>query len=96
MDESERLKVSPSRTVEVTKSAQPEMLVESSLLEVDACDIEELRRMNFVTVDEVGEDEGAKQEQLVEDAKEKKPITRRVGRPKKKTLQAPGQCLFNF
>ncbi|MCI4377356.1 hypothetical protein PGIGA_G00202690 [Pangasianodon gigas] len=46
--------------------------------------------MNFVTVDEVGEEEEEKQEQLHEaKVEEEKPITRRGGRPKKRSRQTP-------
>ncbi|MCI4377375.1 hypothetical protein PGIGA_G00202720 [Pangasianodon gigas] len=88
-DESEQVKINPTGS-EVDASAQPEVPVESSFLEKDACDIEELRRMNFVTVDEVGEEEEEKQEQLHEEkVEEEKPITRRGGRPKKRFRQTP-------
>ncbi|KAK3567991.1 hypothetical protein QTP86_028588 [Hemibagrus guttatus] len=88
-DESEQAKINPAKT-EVDKSAQPEVPVESSFLEEDACDIEALRRMHFVTVDEVGEEEEEKQEQLVEEkVEEEKPITRRGGRAKKRSRQTP-------
>lgn len=92
MEESEQAKINHARG-EVDKSAQPEVLVESSFLEEDVCDIEALRRMNFVTVDEVGEEEEEKQEQMVE---EEKPITRRSGRAKKRSRQTPGHCLISI
>ncbi|KAG7330253.1 hypothetical protein KOW79_006475 [Hemibagrus wyckioides] len=88
-EESEQAKINPART-EVDKSTQPEVPVESSFLVEDACDIETLRRMNFVTVDEVGEEEEEKQEQLVEEkVEEEKPLTRRGGRAKKRSRQTP-------
>lgn len=64
--------------------------MKSVLLEEDACN-EELRRINFVTVDEVGEEEEEKQEQLLdENVEEEKPTTRRGGRPRKRSRQTPG------
>lgn len=90
MDESEQAKINPTSS-EVDTSAQPEVPVESSVHEADACNIEELRRMNFVTVDEVGEEEEEKHEPLLEQkVEEEKPITRRSGRPKKRSRQTPG------
>ncbi|KAI5104237.1 zinc finger protein 638 isoform X3, partial [Silurus meridionalis] len=89
MDEGEQAKVNLASS-EVDAQAQPEVPAESSLLEEDARDIEELRKMNFVTVDEVGEEEEDKQEQLFEETVEdEKPMTRRVGRPKKRSRQTP-------
>lgn len=92
MDESEQDKINPASSA-ADASAKPEVSMESSVLEEDACD-EELRRMNFVTVDEVGEEEEEKQEQLFEEnVEEEKPNTRRGGRPRKRSRQTPGQCL---
>ncbi|KAF4089221.1 hypothetical protein AMELA_G00063560 [Ameiurus melas] len=90
MNESEPAKINPSSS-EVDASAQPEVPVESSVHEEDACNIEEMRRMNFVTVDEVGEEEEEKHEPLLEEKveEEKQPITRRGGRPKKRSRQTP-------
>ncbi|KAF5905425.1 zinc finger protein, partial [Clarias magur] len=89
MDESEQDKINPDSS-EVATAAQPEVPLESTLQEEDPCDLEELRRMNFVTVDEVGEEEEEKQEQLHEEKLDKeKPITRRGGRPRKRSRQTP-------
>lgn len=96
MDESGQAKINPS-SCEADTAVQPEVPVESSLLEEDACDVEELRRMNFVTVDEVGEEEEEKKEQLLEEkVEEEKPITRRGGRAKRRSRQTPGQCLLDI
>ncbi|KAL6490694.1 hypothetical protein MHYP_G00010390 [Metynnis hypsauchen] len=69
---------------EVETTAVPEEPVGSSGLDEEACDLEALRRMNFVTVDEVGEEEVEQQEEKEE---EKVPVTRRVGRPKRRARQ---------
>lgn len=88
-DESEQTKINAISS-EVDKLAKPEMPVKSVVLEEDACN-EELHRINFVTVDEVGEEEEEKQEQLLEEnVEEEKPITRRGGRPRKRSRQTPG------
>lgn len=95
MDESEHAKINPS-SCEADTAVQPAVPMESSLLEEDACDIE-LRRMNFVTVDEVGEEEEEKKEQSLEEkVEEEKPVTRRSGRAKRRARQAPGQCLLDI
>lgn len=88
--ESEEVQTKPTSS-EVDVSAKPEMPVESSHTEENACD-EELRRMNFVTVDEVGEEEEERQEQLLEEnPEEEKPIPRRGGRPRKRSRHRAGQ-----
>lgn len=93
IDESVQGKSNPVRT-EVDTLAKVEVLVESSPVEEDACD-EELRRMNFVTVDEVGGEEEEKREQMLEEnVEEEKPVTRRGGRPRKRSRQTPGPCLL--
>lgn len=93
IDESEQTIINPA-SIQVETSAKIEAPVESSPLQEDPCD-EELRRMNFVTVDEVGGEEEEKQEQMLEEnVEEEKPITRRAGRPRKRSRQTPGQCLL--
>lgn len=65
----------------------PEEPVKSPNQEEDPCDLEELRNMNFVTVDEVGEEE--EEQPLSEDVKEEKQVKKRATRAKKRTRQAP-------
>ncbi|XP_017565335.1 zinc finger protein 638 isoform X1 [Pygocentrus nattereri] len=71
---------------EVETPAVPEEPAGSSGLDEEACDLEALRRMNFVTVDEVGEEEVEQQEEKEE---EEVPVTRRGGRPKRRARQTP-------
>ncbi|XP_072543742.1 uncharacterized protein znf638 [Salminus brasiliensis] len=66
---------------EVETPAMPEEPVESSGLDEDACHMEALNRMNFVTVDEVGEEEENEEKE-----EEEISVPRKVGRPKKRTL----------
>ncbi|KAL7875940.1 hypothetical protein AOLI_G00109030 [Acnodon oligacanthus] len=71
---------------EVETPAVTEEPVGSSGLDEEACDLEALRRMNFVTVDEVGEEEVEQQEEKEEEVV---PVTRRGGRPKRRARQTP-------
>ncbi len=63
--------------------------VKSPNQEEDPCYLEELRNMNFVTVDEVGEEE--EEQPPSEDVKEEKQLKKRATRAKKRTRQAPGE-----
>ncbi|XP_036451938.1 zinc finger protein 638 [Colossoma macropomum] len=83
MDEQDNSKQACS---EVETPAVPEEPAGSSGLDEEACDLEALRRMTFVTVDEVGEEEVEQQEEKVED---EVPVTRRGGRPKRRARQTP-------
>uniref|UniRef100_A0A671LHW2 Matrin-type domain-containing protein n=1 Tax=Sinocyclocheilus anshuiensis TaxID=1608454 RepID=A0A671LHW2_9TELE len=65
----------------------PEEPVKSPSQEEDACDFEELRKMNFVTVDEVGEEE--EEQPPSEDVKEEKQVKKRATRAKKRARQNP-------
>lgn len=67
----------------------PEEPVKSPNQEEDPCDLEELRKMNFVTVDEVGEEE--EEQPHSDDFKEEKQVKKRATRPKRRTRQAPGE-----
>ncbi|KAI4879363.1 hypothetical protein NFI96_019448 [Prochilodus magdalenae] len=82
MDEQDSSKHGGSK---VETPAMPEEPVGSSGLDEEACDLEALRGMSFVTVDEVGEEED---EQGVRNKEGEVPVTRRVGRPKKRARQA--------
>ncbi|XP_051997569.1 zinc finger protein 638 isoform X2 [Xyrauchen texanus] len=64
---------------------RPEEPVQSPSHEEDACDLEELRKMNFVTVDEVGEDE--EEQPPSEEVKEQKVVKKRATRSKKRARQ---------
>ncbi|KAG9274340.1 zinc finger protein 638 isoform X2 [Astyanax mexicanus] len=59
--------------------------VESSCLDEEACHMEELSRMNFVTVDEVGEDEDNQEE---EEEEKELTVTRKGARPKRRPRQS--------
>ncbi|XP_059363440.1 zinc finger protein 638-like isoform X2 [Carassius carassius] len=65
----------------------PEEPVKSPSQEEDPCDLEELRKMNFVTVDEVGEEE--EEQPPSEDVKEEKQVKTRATRARKRTRQTP-------
>ncbi|XP_061107220.1 zinc finger protein 638 isoform X2 [Conger conger] len=67
----------------VVPSAELAELVGSPGFEEGCCGLEELRRMNFVTVDEVGEEE----EQPAEEAEPAPSPAGRAGRPKKRRRQ---------
>ncbi|XP_062849643.1 zinc finger protein 638 [Trichomycterus rosablanca] len=64
-------------------SAQPDVTGGLCLLDQDACDVDDLPRMKFVTVDEICEEEEDAKETLDEVA----PVSKKVGRPKKRTRQ---------
>lgn len=66
--------------------------MESVQQEEEACDLDELRKMNFVTVDEVGEEE---EEPPSEEVKEKV-VKKRPSRAKKRGRQTPGEWLFGL
>lgn len=66
----------------------PEEPVKSPSHEEDSCDLEELRKMNFVTVDEVGEEED--EQPPSEEIKEKQ-VKKRATRAKKRACQTPGE-----
>ncbi|XP_026072429.1 zinc finger protein 638-like isoform X1 [Carassius auratus] len=70
-----------------TPPIRPEEPVKSPSQEEDPCDLEELRKMNFVTVDEVGEEE--EEQPPSEDVKEEKQVKTRATRAKKRTRQTP-------
>ncbi|XP_056585412.1 zinc finger protein 638 isoform X2 [Triplophysa dalaica] len=65
---------------------RPEEHLESIKQEEEACDLDELRKMNFVTVDEVGEEE--EEQQRSEEVKEKD-VKKRPRRGKKRARQTP-------
>lgn len=67
---------------------RPEELVESGQQEEEACDLDELRKMNFVTVDEVGEEE---EEQPPNEEVKEKEVKKRATRAKKRARQTPGE-----
>uniref|UniRef100_A0A8C2EJS6 Si:ch211-212k18.4 n=1 Tax=Cyprinus carpio TaxID=7962 RepID=A0A8C2EJS6_CYPCA len=83
VEHSEDKPTTPSTTTPII----PEEPVKSPSQEEDACDLEELRKMNFVTVDEVGEEE--EEQPLSEDVKEEKQVKKRATRAKKRTRQTP-------
>ncbi|KAA0723043.1 Zinc finger protein 638 [Triplophysa tibetana] len=65
---------------------RPEEHLDSVKQEEEACDLDELRKMNFVTVDEVGEEE--EEQQPSEEVKEKD-VKKRPTRGKKRARQTP-------
>jgi len=67
----------------------PEEPVKSPSHEEDSCDLEELRKMNFVTVDEVGEEED--EQPPSEEIKEEKRVKKRATKAKKRGRQTPGE-----
>ncbi|XP_065131533.1 uncharacterized protein znf638 isoform X2 [Paramisgurnus dabryanus] len=83
VNQSEVKPVSPS----ITASPRPEEPVESlHQQEEEACDLEELRKMNFVTVDEVGEEE---EEQPPSEEVREKEVKKRPTRAKKRARKTP-------
>lgn len=72
----------------IINSPRPEEHLESIKQEEEACDLDELRKMNFVTVDEVGEEE--EEQQRSEEVKEKD-VKKRPTRGKKRARQTPGE-----
>ncbi|XP_073715956.1 uncharacterized protein znf638 isoform X2 [Misgurnus anguillicaudatus] len=83
VNQSEVKPVSPS----ITASPRPEEPVESPhQQEEEACDLEELRKMNFVTVDEVGEDE---EEQPPSEEVRGKEVKKRPTRAKRRSRKTP-------
>ncbi len=85
VEHSEDKPTTPSTTTPII----PEEPVKSPSQEEDPCDLEELRKMNFVTVDEVGEEE--EEQPPSEDVNEEKQVKKRATRAKKRTRQAPGE-----
>ncbi|XP_076828497.1 uncharacterized protein znf638 isoform X2 [Brachyhypopomus gauderio] len=85
MDEKELDKCKQSG-FEVETPAKPEEPMGSSGLDEEACEMEELRRMNFVTVDEVGaEDEEVEEDREVQKAVAS--VARKDSRLKKRALK---------
>lgn len=84
LEQSEAKPTSPSTTTQII----PEEPVKSPSQEEDACDLDELRKMNFVTVDEVGEEE---EEEPSEEIKEEMQVKKRATRAKKRARQTPGK-----
>ncbi|XP_057182585.1 zinc finger protein 638 isoform X2 [Triplophysa rosa] len=85
IEEVDQRKVKPTSSNIIT-SPRPEEHVESVQQEEEACDLDELRKMNFVTVDEVGEEE--EKQQPSEEVKEKE-VKKRLTRAKKRARQTP-------
>ncbi|XP_016097563.1 zinc finger protein 638 [Sinocyclocheilus grahami] len=83
IEEVEHSEDKPSTTTPII----PEEPVKSPSQEEDVCDFEELRKMNFVTVDEVGEEE--EEQPPSEDVKEEKQVKKRATRAKKRARQNP-------
>lgn len=85
LEKSEAKPTSPRSTTPII----PEEPVKSPSHEEDSCDLEELRKMNFVTVDEVGEEED--EQPPSEEIREEKHIKKRATRAKKRARQTPGE-----
>lgn len=83
LEQSEAMPTSPRTTTPII----PEEPVKSPRQEEDACDLEELRKMNFVTVDEVGEEE--EEQPPCEEVNEKKQVKKRATRGRKRARQTP-------
>uniref|UniRef100_A0A8C2E2C3 Zinc finger protein 638-like n=1 Tax=Cyprinus carpio TaxID=7962 RepID=A0A8C2E2C3_CYPCA len=83
IEEVEHSEDKPSTTTAII----PEEPEKSPSQEEDACDLEELRKMNFVTVDEVGDEE--EEQPPSEDVKEEKQVKKKATRAKKRTRQTP-------
>lgn len=84
LEQSESMPTSPRTTTPII----PEEPVKSPRQEDDASYLEELRKMNFVTVDEVGEEEEEEQPPC-EEVKEEKQVKKRATRGRKRARQTP-------